>query len=284
MTSHKTSSQKCVLFADETAIYMSLTSVKQSNTLQNDLKTLEKWELDWDMEFNPSKCQVIHVSRRKHPIPSQYYLHNTLLESVTSAKYLGVDISNDLSWDTHINRSTKKANQTLGFLRRNIKVNSIPLKSMAYQTLVRPQLEYSSEVWSPYTQTQIDQIEAVQRRAARWAMSDFGRTSSVTDMLHTLKWRRLDLRRIDSRLSLMYKITNQLVAIPIQDFLIPLTRQSRHFHPLSYRLISATTDYYKYSFFPRSIVLWNNLPPDIPLLQTLEQFNAAVSTIEHSSP
>ena len=115
-------------------------------------------------------------------------------------------------------------------------------------------------------------------------MSDFGRTSSVTDMLHTLKWRRLDLRRIDSRLSLMYKITNQLVAIPIQDVLIPLNRQSRHYHPLSYRLISATTDYYKYSFFPRSIVLWNNLPPDIPLLQTLEQFNAAVSIIEHSSP
>ena len=275
---------KARLFADDTALYMSLTSVKQSKTLQNDLKTLEKWELDWDMEFNPSKCQVIHVTRRKHPIPSQYFLHNTLLESVTSAKYLGVDISNNLTWDAHINRSAKKANQTLGFLRRNIKVNSAPLKSMAYQTLVRPQLEYSSEVWSPYTQTQIDQIEAVQRRAARWAMSDFGRTSSVTEMLYSLKWRRLDLRRIDSRLSLIYKITNELVAIPIEGYLIPLTRESRHYHPLSYRLITATTDYYKYSFFPRSIVQWNSLPPDIPFLPTLEQFNVAVSNIEHALP
>ena len=57
---------------------------------------------------------------------------------------------------------------------------------MAYQTLVRPQLEYGSEVWSPHTQLQIDQIESVQRRAARWIKQDYGQTSSVTDMLKSL--------------------------------------------------------------------------------------------------
>ena len=129
-------SSKVCIFADDTAVYLSLTSANESDTLQNDLKRLEEWELGWDMEFNSSKCQVIHVTRRKHPVPSQYKLHGVLLESVTSAKYLGVDISNNLSWDTHIKRSTKKANQTLGFLRRNLQVKSEPLKSMAYQTLV----------------------------------------------------------------------------------------------------------------------------------------------------
>ena len=89
------------------------------------------------MELNPSKYQVIHATRKKNPIPSQkYFLHDILLESVTSAKYLGVDISHDMLWDAHINRSTKKANQTLGVLRTNIQVRSEPLKSIAYQTLV----------------------------------------------------------------------------------------------------------------------------------------------------
>jgi hypothetical protein len=272
------------LFADDTAVYLTLNSIKDSITLQNDLNILEKWEADWDMEFNPSKCQVIHVTRKKHPIPSQYFLHNILLESVTSAKYLGVDIANDLSWDAHINRSTKKANQTLGFLRRNIKVRSEPLKSMAYQTLVRPQLEYASEVWSPHTQNNIDQLESVQRRAARWVKSDYGRTSSVTGMIQSLNWRRLDLRRIDSRLSLLYKVTHQLVAVPIEGHLTPVSKLSRHSHPLSYRTITATTDYYKYSFFPRSVFHWNQLPAHIPSLPTVEQFNAAVCSIEHASP
>ena len=106
-----------------------------------------------------------------------------------------MDISNNLTRDEHINRSTKNANLTLGLLRKNINVKSELIKSIAYQTLVRPQLEYASEIWSPYTQTQIGQVESVQRRAARWIKSDYGHTSSVTNMLKSLHSRRLDLRR-----------------------------------------------------------------------------------------
>ena len=68
------------------------------------------------MNFNPAKDQVLHVTRLKTLIPSKYFLHNTELESVSAAKYLGVTISGDLRWGKHINEITKKANQTLGFL------------------------------------------------------------------------------------------------------------------------------------------------------------------------
>jgi hypothetical protein len=94
---------------------------------------------------------------------------------------------------TDIDRTSKKAKQTLGFLRRNIKVKSQFIKSIAYQTLVRPQLEYGSEVWSPQTKIQIDQIENVQRRAARWIQLDYDQTSSITDMLHSLNLQKLEL-------------------------------------------------------------------------------------------
>ena len=63
-----------------------------------------------------------------------------------------MDISNNLTWDEHIGQQVNKEYiQTIGFLRRNIKVKSEPIKSIAYQTLVRPQLEYASEIWSPHT-------------------------------------------------------------------------------------------------------------------------------------
>ena len=272
------------LFADDTAIYLAITQAQQSHTLQTDLSTLEHWEKQWDMEFNPSKCQVIHITRSKKLIDTTYYLHNTKLESTSSAKYLGVTIAEDLTWNKHINNITKKANQTLGFLRRNIKVHSEELKSTAYKTLVRPQLEYCSSVWSPHTETAINQVEAVQRRAARWTKHDYGRTSSVTDMLQSLQWRRLDQRRIDSRLSLCYKITNSLVAIPLEDYMTLTNRRSRHSHELAFKLIDSFTDYYKFSFFPRTVSHWNALPHNVPILPTIEQFNSAVSRIEHISP
>ena len=67
----------------------------------------------------------------KPPIETKYFLHDTMLDSVSSAKFLGVTISDDLSWSTHIDNITKRANQTLGFLKRNIRVHNKDLKSVA---------------------------------------------------------------------------------------------------------------------------------------------------------
>lgn len=236
------------------------------------------------MSFNPSKCQVLHITRAKCPIQTKYILHGTVLDSVSSAKYLGVTNSDNLSWSPNIDSISKKANQSLGFLKRNIKVHNKDLKSTAYTTLVRPQLEYASTVWSPHTATNITKLEAVQRRAARWATRDYQRTSSVTQMIQDLNWRTLEQRCIDSRLILMYKITYDLVAIPAVDYLISNTRQSRHNHQLAYRQIPTLKDYYKYTYFPRTIIHWNALPSHIPVLPTVAQFSHAVCQVVHASP
>ena len=125
------------------------------------------------MEFNPSKCQVIHISTSRNPIDTSYTLHGHVLEATSSTRYLGMDIANNLSWKPHINRITSSVSRSLGFLRRNIRVNHPQLKAMAYMAIVRPQLEYDSCVWNPHQSTYIDNIEKVQRRAARWVCSDY---------------------------------------------------------------------------------------------------------------
>ena len=162
-------------------------------------------------------------------------------------------IAGDLSWSKHIDITTKKANQTLGFLKRNIWVHNKDLKSVAYKTLVRPQLEYASTVWYPHTTTDINKVEAVQRRAARWAARDYRYTSSVTAMLRDLNWRPLDQRRIDSQLVMMCKVTYDLVAIPASDNLVGNTRASRHIHPLAYRQIQTLKDYSRFTFSPEQL-------------------------------
>ena len=58
------------LFADDTAVYLTVTSSEDANTLQADLDTLQEWERTWDMEFNPSKCQVLHITRSRQPLQS----------------------------------------------------------------------------------------------------------------------------------------------------------------------------------------------------------------------
>ena len=99
----------------------------------------------------------------KHPTHKQivhgYLLHNQVLENVSSAKYLGVQITNDLDWGQHINEITSKATKTLGFLRRNMAFAQRETKAAAYKTLIRPKLEYAAPVWMPHHQKEIDRIE-----------------------------------------------------------------------------------------------------------------------------
>ena len=134
------------LFADDTAVYLTVTSKDDSHALQQDLIKLEHWEKTWEMHFNPSKCQVMHICKSPNPIKTQYVLHGQVLEAVEHAKYLGLDIGNKLSWNNHIHVTTK-ANKTLGYLCRNIRTKHKGIRQTAYQTLVRPQVEYASPVY-----------------------------------------------------------------------------------------------------------------------------------------
>ena len=72
--------------------------------------------------------------------------------------------------------------------------------------LVRPSMEYAAVVWDPYNHNAILQLEKVQRRAARWALNDFGRYSSVTAMLQQLSWPSLNSCHQIFRLQTLFKI------------------------------------------------------------------------------
>ena len=166
-------------------------------------------------------------------------LKSTILREKSQQENLIGIFFSQINLDEHVSPKTNTF--------RNVQGGSGGLKSVAYKTLVRPQLEYASTVWYPQTTTAINKVEAVRRRAARWATRDYRYTSSVTAMLKDLNWRPLDQRRIDSRLVMMYKVTYDLVAIPASDYLAQNTRTSRHIQPLAYRQIQTLKDYYRFT-------------------------------------
>ena len=117
------------------------------------------------MMFHPEKCTTIHISKKECQSQTGYQLHDHTLESVPGGKYLGVHISKDLSWNSHIQQTTAKATRSVGFLRRKPTRMPSDVKAQAYTTLVRPVLEYASSVWDPYTIQQINALERVSDQA-----------------------------------------------------------------------------------------------------------------------
>ena len=101
------------------------------------------------------------------------------------------------------------------------------MKELAYASLVRSILEFSSSAWDPFYQKDIDRLERVQRKAARFVLNDYKPLSSVTSMLSQLGWKPLAERRRKHRLSLLYQIINGLVAIPADTHLHLNTRNTR---------------------------------------------------------
>ena len=234
------------LFADDTIVYLAVSSTQDAETLQNDLNKLGNWERKWHMEFHPEKCQVLTITRKRKPIVYNYTLQGHTLEHVETAKYLGITMTNDFRWNTHIDNITSKANQTLGFLRRNVQINCPRIKTAAYQTLVRPVLEYAPTVWDSHTQANIRKIEMVQRRAARYTLHRYHNTWSVTTMLDYLQHRRQQ-----QRLAMYYKIHHEQVAINRDKYLSPANHTNRHSHKLAYQVPDSTKDYLKNAFFCR---------------------------------
>ena len=169
------------------------------------------------------------MTSSRNPINYLHHLHGLVLEVVTSARYLGVDISNVLSWNSHIGRFTGNENHTLGFKRRNIRTKLPKVRETAYNTFVRPQLVYASPYGTTFPKIRYPRLKRSkgdQRRAARWTTSDFSTRSSVTAMLEKLGWRSLQQRRADARLCLCYRMVYELVANHMPEYIQPNTHVS----------------------------------------------------------
>ena len=174
------------LFADDTIMYLTISFQDDCHALQSDLTILDAWEKEWLTAFNPDKCEVIRITKKKTPILHDDKLHDLTLQSTKNVKYLGVNISDDLSLTKHINQLTTKGNNTLKFIKRNIQTHNRKIKESAFKTYVRPLLEYSASIWDPWQNKYINQIEMVQHRAVRYIFNDYQHTSSITSMLNKL--------------------------------------------------------------------------------------------------
>ena len=184
--------------------------------LQEDIDRLGCWARKWGMRFQPVKCNIMQITRKRiKKINAFYNIEGTVLDNVENIKYLGITITNDLKWNTHVSNICTKANRTLGFLRRNLSACPQDVKESAYKGLVCPVLEYGSSVWDPSSILLQEELEKVQKRAARFVTGNYiYETGSMTGILEQLKWESLKKRRRDSRIIMLYKGLKGAASIP----------------------------------------------------------------------
>lgn len=266
------------LFADDCVIYREILDSADQSALQSDLNKISTWCDTWLMKLNTNKCKVMRVTRQKHNTTAcTYILNHDPLTKVSCYKYLGVYISDNLSWQTHIDHITSDANRMLGFLRRNFALASADIKLVLYKTLVRPKLEYASSIWDPHINSLLHDIEAIQNRSARFILSNYFRTASVSSLKSSLNLLDLSVRRKISRLCLFHKIYHANSTLKDSMLFPPTYHSTRNDHQFKVGVPSSRTNYYFNSFIPKTSSDWNHLPTCIASIINPANFKVAIS-------
>ena len=154
---------KTFTFADDTKLVSKIRNQTDVDNTQNDLNAIYAWENNNNMKFNTEKFQQISYSLKNSEARTYKNSNNDVIKPTSTVKDLGVTLSNDLSFQQHIQNVVQKCNNVSSWILRTFKTREpLPLLTL-YKSLIIPHLDYCSQLWIPYKQQEISQLEQIQR-------------------------------------------------------------------------------------------------------------------------
>ena len=276
------------LFADDTSLFIIVDNpTTAALCLNSDLEKLSRWAAIWLVTFNPSKNESLLISRKiNKPIHPPLYMQNVQIQEVSSHKHLGLYFSNDCSWHQHIDYIKQKAWFRIHIMRKlKFKLDRKSLETI-YLTFIRPLLEYGDVIWDNCTQYEKNELDKIQNEAAR-ITTGTTKLVSLDNLYKEVGWQTLHRRRQDHKITLFYKMFNQLTPVYLSS-LIPQQMNAISHHNLrnsnDIHTIRSNTSLYHNSFLPSTLRQWNGLPVEVRQLNTLSSFKTFLKKDLQSVP
>ena len=243
-------------FADDTTYNRPISGPADEASVNNDLGIICSWLNSYRFRLNIAKAKAMVISRKKVPPRPVVKLNGETLEHVDQFRLLGVIITPDLSWATHIFSVIFKL---LGFLYRTFRDGSQTTLATLYKAIVVPHLDYCSSVWDPPHTTYIRKLERVQSFTAHVVTRDWA--SSSSELLATMKWPSLASRRLRRKLCLCHRILSGNSMIDPSFFPTANHRCASHKNSAPLYRPFVRTLHHKHSFRWSIVDQWNKLPP-----------------------
>jgi len=222
------------------------------------------------MKFNVDKCCVMHCGRNNPEY--EYKLYGTSLRKSEGEKDLGIIVNKDMKFSGQVSSAVKKANRTVGMIRRNFQYLNCTMFQTLYSTLVRPHLEYAVAVWSPFQLGHKAALENVQRRATKMIKELKGKT--YEERLEVLDLMTTDYRRIRGDMILTFKILTDKLNIRKDILRLSDDRRTRGHEKKLVTLRSRTK--FRSNFFTRRVTnAWNDLSQKVIGATCVDSFKRA---------
>ena len=212
------------IFADDQLIYRVIFSVNDEKELQNDLDKLCENAQKKKLCFNARKSFHMRLSGRRCPSTpvSPYVIDRAEILSVPKVKYLGLEIDQNLSWRSHIDKLETKCHFRIRQINSMLRGRADRAKMQLFKSLVNPVTDYCSVVLNPPYQYQLEILEKTQMNFVRQLRvgvnSQENALESYLKRLEVLKWDPVIVRRIKCLLKLTFKLVSGLVPYGSQVF------------------------------------------------------------------
>ena len=182
---------------------------------------------------------------------------------------MGVYFGESFSPSLNCSKVCKAAQGVMGLIKRNIKNRSKDGMLILYKTLVRPLLDYCSQIWKPYLRKDITLVERIQKRYTK--MIDGCKKMKYEKRLEFLNLTTMEDRHKRADMVQVYKILNDKLNIYPRDFLMLSDRKGRK-NSLKLYKKRVNKELSKHGFTFRIIEQWNALPDQVVLAESVNEF------------
>ena len=242
-----------------------------------DLVKLNEWAKTWLVDFNPKKTKALIITNNTSPDLNLRF-DNEKIEIVESHKHLGVTISSDANWKTHIDNISIAASKQVNVLRKLKFTLSRKCLSNIYISFIRPLLEYACEVWDGCYERETEKLEKNQLEAAR-IVTGLTKFASKEALYFETGWETLSERRKVRKLMIFYRMHKKICPQYLYECLPPLVSEVNNYNLRNnenYSNLRCRLQIMEKSFIPSTIRLWNDLDTSVRNLPRFSLFKRKI--------
>ena len=246
----------------------------RTRILNSDMLKINNWAVKWKVNFNAEKTELLDVCKRNVFLNNQLSFQDSILQSNTSHKHLGLILQGNCKWDSHVTSIIAKCRTLVACLKSyKYRLNRKSLEIM-YKSFILPHFDYADVVWDNLTQVQIENLENIQLEALRTIIGTVRGTS------HELIYKEsgfvpLKIRRERHKLILFFKFVNGFLPDHLASKFPELVSDQNPYQvrrPFDRQPPRWTSELYHKSYFPSATSLWNQLPNNIQSLNSISAF------------
>lgn len=265
------------MYADDVQLYIScdVSNIEQCiSTLNEDLQRVNIWATANGLSINPikSKCLVIQTRLNRRIIIPDVNLNNERIETVKSAKNLGIFFNNTLTWSDHINYACGRTFSMLRTLWSTQHCTPVKIRSLIAKTYLIPILTYGCELFAECDVVSKNKLSSVFKNITRYV---YGKKRY--DSISTITISKLYGFQFDELLKIRVLIFLHKVVYTMEPAHL-YKRLTFSFSDRGKRIIPFPRRYLvsDWQFFINAIRLWNSIPYNIQIISNAQIFKKSI--------